>query len=276
MQIHYFLAFCMIGLTLINLALHFFWHTSLIDLVGWKLMDQMYMSLQYYAFLLSVVVFVIAFRETRRYSQLVKNEYSDLELLNINWLWQFIFLVIPMILFWGAELIRIALGGRGQSNLTIAVFLFIALFNYFVSYKAFTQHTLFEVTEPERDRGHNDKTYNTPREVPDQNVCQQIQQAMQTQEYFLDQNLTLHSFARQVQIPARTISSCVNQHAGFNFNEWVNNFRVDKALALINDENMQHLSIEGIGAEAGFKSRSAMYTAFKKKTGRSPGQFREI
>ncbi len=33
-------------------------------------------------------------------------------------------------------------------------------------------------------------------------------------------------------------------------------------------------TIEGIGIDSGFRSRSAMYTAFKKKTGKSPGHFR--
>jgi AraC-like DNA-binding protein len=61
-----------------------------------------------------------------------------------------------------------------------------------------------------------------------------------------------------------------------NFNEWVNNYRVDKALEILQDKKNDHFSIEGVGIDSGFKSRSAMYTAFKKKTGQSPGNFRSV
>ena len=99
---------------------------------------------------------------------------------------------------------------------------------------------------------------------------------MQANEYFLDQNLTIHDFARQIETPARTISACINQVAGNNFNEWVNNFRVEKAILLLTGEKSNYLSVEGVGAEAGFKSRSSMYMAFKKKTGKSPGHFKAV
>jgi methylphosphotriester-DNA--protein-cysteine methyltransferase len=49
---------------------------------------------------------------------------------------------------------------------------------------------------------------------------------------------------------------------------------VDKCLVIIEADTNNQLSIEGIGFDAGFKSRSAMYEAFKKKLGHSPGHFR--
>ena len=97
---------------------------------------------------------------------------------------------------------------------------------------------------------------------------------METKEFYLNQNLSLHDFARHIKISSRIISTCVNYHIGINFNEWVNNYRVEKALALLKDSKSNHLSIEGIGTSSGFKSRSAMYEAFKRKLGKSPGHFR--
>ncbi|MCB0563753.1 MAG: hypothetical protein KDD01_05185 [Phaeodactylibacter sp.] len=131
----------MIGLTIINILLFLIDEATLLDVLGWELMEAFYMSFQYYAFFLTVAVFVIALMETQRYRNLVKNEYSDSALLNINWLWQFIFLIAPIIIIWGIELVRIAMGGRGQSELITLLFLFIALFNYFVDYKAFKKKT---------------------------------------------------------------------------------------------------------------------------------------
>ncbi len=76
--------------------------------------------------------------------------------------------------------------------------------------------------------------------------------------------------------PSRQLSACINNEMEVNFGEWVNNYRVEAALKLLKDQSKAHYSIEGIGEDSGFKSRSAMYAAFKKKTGHSPGHFRNI
>ena len=94
-------------------------------------------------------------------------------------------------------------------------------------------------------------------------------------QYYLNKELTVHSFAKEIDMSPRLISSCINKNIGVNFNEWVNNYRVDYALSIITSDFDNLLSIEGIGSDSGFKSRSAMYTAFKKKLGNSPGHFRK-
>jgi len=275
LKIHYVLAFSIIGLTLVNILLVLFSGKSLIDLLGWKYLEPFFMGQQYYAFLLTLGTFFIALKETRRYQNMIRNEITDFELLDIIWLWQYIFVIAPIILFWGAELFRIALGGTGQSELTTVAYIFIALFNYFVSYKAFTHQTLFEGSPLELKGLDTSLGISEKSSTPiDDDTCKRIQNEMAAKELYLNQNLTIHDFAREIQISARTISSCINKSAGFNFNEWVNNYRVEKALEILKDQNSKHLSIEGIGLNAGFKSRSAMYAAFKKKLGLSPGHFR--
>lgn len=125
LKIHYLLAFGFIGITLINILLVSFSGSPMLDFFGWAFMEHLFMGFQYYAFILTIVSFGIALRETWRYRKLVSNEFTDLAMLDINWLWQFIFVIAPIILFWGAELVRIAIGGRGQSELTIIAYVFI-------------------------------------------------------------------------------------------------------------------------------------------------------
>lgn len=274
-KIHYVLAFGIIGITFINLLLFLISGNPLLHFLGWAFIEQFYLGMQYYAFLFSVVGFIIAIRETLRYRNLVRNEFTDLTMLSINWLWQFIFVIAPIILFWGAELLRIALGGRGQSELTLIAYVFIAIFNYFVSYKAFTHQTLFDGSVDSLNSLDTKPLISEKLSTPvNHEICEKIKGEMEEKEYYLNQNLTIHDFAKEIQISARTISSCINQSVGFNFNEWVNNYRVEKAMEILNDQNHTHLSIEGVGIDSGFKSRSAMYAAFRKKLGKSPGHFR--
>lgn len=278
LKFHYFLGFSILFLTGINIILYLFAGTTLLDIFGWKTLDTFFMAQQYYAFLLTITILVISIRETLNYRNLVRNEFSDISLLDISWLWQCILALTPIVLFWGAELLRIVMGGTGQSELTTIAYLFIAIFNYFVSYKAFTKQTLFDglsnSLQPSETYAEVPDMNDKPHTMVDPEICTKIIHEMEVKESYLNQDLTLHSFANDIHVSARIISSCINQNLGLNFNEWVNNYRVDHALKMIQSDRTNQLSIEGIGLDSGFKSRSAMYASFKKKLGYSPGHFR--
>jgi AraC-like DNA-binding protein len=52
-------------------------------------------------------------------------------------------------------------------------------------------------------------------------------------------------------------------------------YRVRAALEYLNNLQYDHLSVEGIGEMAGFKSNSNFYKRFKNMVGMTPYQFRE-
>ena len=272
---NYILAFAIISITLINIILFLTSGKTSYDILETKYIESFHITQQYYAFLITIAALIISIVETLKYRNIAKNEFSDVTMLSINWLWQFIFVLVPVILLWGAELIRIILGGNGQSEIVTVLWGFIALFMYFVSFKAFIHQDLFDKSKQEIVRKEN-STFNPEKtKTGEENkICETIKEAMEAGQYYLNQDLTLNEFAKEINKSPRLISNCINQSFGFNFNEWVNNYRVDKALDILKDKNKVYLSIEGVGSDSGFKSRSAMYIAFKKKTGETPGYFR--
>ena len=274
-QIHYGIALSINLLFAANVILYLSSGTSLYDHLDYGSINDIFMTQQYYAFFLSLVALAISIREALRYGRVVRGEVSDFSMLNFTWLWQFIGLTTLIVLFWGLELRRILLGGHGQSVLTLYAFLIIALLNYFVSYKAFIHRTLFEDDgEPEIPQRQQEEDESQVSSPVAEEVCHSVQKVMEEYKYYLLPNLTIHEFSKKSSVPARSISWCINNHSRLNFNEWVNSYRVKHALELLKDPKMDHLSIEGIGYDSGFTSRSAMYAAFKKELGKSPGHFR--
>lgn len=275
LKIHYGLALGIVSVTLVNILVFVLTGFPIQEFVAKKWIDALFMGQQVYAFCLSVVTFVIAITETRAYRRKVENEFSDYTLLEIRWLWQFIFSIFPIILLWGAELLRILLGGTGSSDIVLFTWGLLIIFIYFISFKAFRDQHLFEERHKVSPLAAEEiPEESAPRDHSD--ITDKINARMEEGKYYLNQDLTIYDLARELSISPRLISSCVNSHLGVNFSEWVNNFRVDEAMKILEDPDQTHLSIEGVGAEAGFKSRSAMYTAFKKKTGHPPGHFRNL
>lgn len=276
LKFHYVLVFSVMFLTLPNLILFVTNGKSIHDYFSWNTISTVFLANQYYAFFLTIVALVISIREVLRYKNEIKNAYSDMDMLEIKWLWQFIFGLVPITVMWGFELTRIAFGGSGMSIFVLLTWAFIIVFIYFVSFIAFQRKNLFEGA-PELVLGDEEETAqkNDPQGRDFDAMSEALQDAMKSHNYYLNHNLTIYDLSREMNIPPRLLSKCINQNLGVNFNEWVNNYRVEKALEILKDPSKIHYSIEGVGEDAGFKSRSAMYTAFKKKTGYSPGYFRK-
>lgn len=275
LRINYFLAFAIFLLTPLNLLFHFTMDAAIRDVFGVRTTNAIFMASQYAAFLLTVAAFVISVIETYRYKKMVENELSDFGMLQINWLWQFIFILLPIIILWGLELVYIIMGGRGPSEFLSVTWFFIFVFLYFFSFKAFRNPNLFDKVPDDIQ-----KEIGLRSEPKEKHPCKEENRAkiiseMEERQFYLNEELTLHSFAREIDMSSRLISSCINKSMGYNFNEWVNGYRVQRALELIESDSENRLSIEGIGSDSGFKSRSAMYAAFKKKLGRSPGHYRK-
>lgn len=274
LSVNYLLATLVLCLTPLNIVLHLFGNTRIRDVFGVENTNLIFMTSQYLAFGLTVVAFLISIVETYRYKKMVQNEYTDYGMLQINWLWQFIFILLPIIILWGLELSYILAGGAGPSEYLSITWIFVFVFLYFFSFKAYRNPNLFEKVPQETQREISIRNQEKEKHPCKEEHRAKIISEMEKHQFFLNEELTLHSFAREIDMSSRLISSCVNKNMGFNFNEWVNNYRVERALEIIKSDSENKLSIEGIGSDSGFKSRSAMYAAFKKKLGHSPGHYR--
>ena len=86
-------------------------------------------------------------------------------------------------------------------------------------------------------------------------------------------DLTLSQVSQKSNIPAKTISFILNHYLKKGFNEYINQYRVDAALDKIQNGEIYNLTVEGIGLEVGFSSRSTFYRSFKKATGQHPSYY---
>jgi len=92
---------------------------------------------------------------------------------------------------------------------------------------------------------------------------------------YLDPYLSAESLADAARIPRRELSQLLNKHLGINFNKLILQCRIEHAMKLLSQPENRQLTIEQIGQQAGFLSRSAFYRSFTQQTGLPPAVFRE-
>jgi len=89
---------------------------------------------------------------------------------------------------------------------------------------------------------------------------------------YQDENLSLSSLAEAVGVSSHQLSELINTRLGMGFSRYVRECRVRAAQTLLISAPAR--SILSIGMDAGFRSQSAFYAAFREVTGQSPGDYR--
>jgi AraC-like DNA-binding protein len=102
------------------------------------------------------------------------------------------------------------------------------------------------------------------------NQVTMVKKYMAEQEPYLEPNLTIQELATRLKIPARDLSILINHHIGQHFFDFVNEYRIKKAMEILKDPAKAAFTVQEIFYEVGFNSKSSFNTAFKKHTGQTP------
>lgn len=104
-------------------------------------------------------------------------------------------------------------------------------------------------------------------------LLEEIDQLMDVRKLHLKQDLKLDDIAKQAGLSRHLISQVLNETHGGGYTQYIKELRVNEAKRLI--ASRPELSLEGIGYEAGFRSKSSFFDAFKKTTNLTPSAFKK-
>lgn len=100
----------------------------------------------------------------------------------------------------------------------------------------------------------------------------QINEYIRTQP-FTDPDFNMKSISNHLQVPHYHIEYLFRYYNQYAFTEFRNVLRVNYVITQIENGSHNNLTIEGIGKNAGFSSRSSFFRVFKQVTGKTPKQY---
>ncbi|WP_299274467.1 helix-turn-helix domain-containing protein [uncultured Psychroserpens sp.] len=133
---------------------------------------------------------------------------------------------------------------------------------YFLSYKAFQLKII-------------DVDGSIFKQNDDALVFNQISKLFKEEKLYLDAQLSLASLGKQIGKGTQKTSEIINQYAKQNFNDFVNNHRIQDAKKLLLSESTKNHTIASIAFDVGFSSLSSFNSAFKKFEKTTPSAFRK-
>ena len=95
------------------------------------------------------------------------------------------------------------------------------------------------------------------------------------EKLYKDPGLSAVSLADALNISPSDLTLYLNRVLKKNFNQYITDFRIEQSKRLFKAPSAAKMTIEQVMLKSGFNSKSVFNTAFKKKTGLTPSQFRK-
>ena len=101
-----------------------------------------------------------------------------------------------------------------------------------------------------------------------------LQHVMDSDQPFLENDLTLADLAQRVGATPHQLSQLFSQHLGETFFDFINRHRVDAVRLTLSRPQAAGRPLLEIALECGFGSKSTFNDTFRRLTGMSPGAYR--
>lgn len=215
--------------------------------------------------------------ELKKYHQRLKEKFSNIEKLKLNWLKYIIF---GIAIVWMLEIIQVILIDIVEKPDNIAynyIYAAVSILIYLITYKSLKQPEVFLFADEENTKGKQKapiyKKSGLSEEAASESLSKLIK-IMDEEKPYLKNDLTLPDLASSIHLSTHNLSEVINTKLNQNFYDLINKYRVEEVKRLIEKDEEIKFSILALGFEAGFSSKSAFYSAFKKVTGITPAQYR--
>lgn len=217
---------------------------------------------------------VIGFIKIKKYQAKIKNIYSKIECIGLDWLKRlyvsFIILLILYFFMWAGGTTFI--GHRPFSPdfhyLGAAFTLFLFIFAYWgiTQPEILTQDIHAQLIKKNGIQLDADKI---------KVYLNRLKKIMEEAKPYVDNDLTIHDLAKISAIPTYYLSKIINQQLNKSFYDYINFYRIQEAKKRLIQPTYDHYTILAIALDCGFNSKSAFNVAFKKFTKTTPSRFKK-
>ncbi len=212
-----------------------------------------------------------------RYQNKAQNTLANFNPDIFKWLWTFLTLTL---IIWT---IKLTSDIRDSQTLSVWGDFLIVIFIYCVAIAQWRNPRLFRVdkldsidntesvtTEFDERQEHTSGNLDESTRI---SLLSTIKDFMEEHKPYLDNQLTLTTLSDAVGLSNHNLSEVLNQQEGKNFYQFVNRYRVNHLIKLL--EQDKHSKILDLALASGFSSKSTFNAVFKQFTDLTPTQYRK-
>ena len=231
--------------------------------------------------------FLLSLYHYQQYRKQIFDTLSYAEEIAYSWVRRFLilFLIIPL-----PRILFFVLNPEwGQFGRKFWYYFSISLVTYYLAIRGYNHTLLLRSAHAQRPSDLQTAVYHLspilqnisnepepsqsaePDEHPE--AMEKIQQLMHEKQLYENPVLNLGDIATELNVTPKVISQTINKHTGMNFNNYINQFRVQAVIHKFSSNMHEEITLLGIAYSCGFNSKSTFNRAFKKYTGLTPREY---
>ena len=233
-----------------------------------------------------IIYFLFSFALVNKYRRLLLENYSNASLFNYRWLFQLLAILGFEFIIASLKNLFMFFGSEPAYFYSMLVTALVAVaYIIWLVMKAMLHPELFRgidsklqlVSSMVREEAEKYDNTGTPGNLNEKinEKIYTLNKYMANEEPFLDPSLTIYDLAKQIDMPTKELSLLINHDLNQHFFDFINGFRIRKAMEILKDLSKKEFTVLEILYEVGFNSKSSFNTAFKKYTQLTPTQYRK-
>lgn len=215
------------------------------------------------ALIFSLWIIARLFRAIPDYNRILRENFSNTENLDLEWLWKLLIFFIILLSLWAYSALHISTPADILYNVSSGIMWCV------ICYAIYKQQPLILAEETEPVPSEPSVTTDTIR--PD--FTKKLAQLFDEQKIWLNPRLTLGEVAQLLGSNRTYLSDYLNHKLGTSFYEYVNEYRIRAVEKLLSSPDCT-LTIEAIAENCGFNSVSTFRRVFIRRFGCTPIRYR--
>ncbi|MBL7885950.1 MAG: helix-turn-helix transcriptional regulator [Flavobacterium sp.] len=229
--------------------------------------------IEFLAIIFNQIIYTVVFFHIRKIEKTTRNFNANSIQIRLNWLKKIIVFLFILSFIWLFLMVKTVVTDTKVNF--YALWIGISILIYWLGYIGIYK---FGIIEERKNLKKYAKETNTNYSIVEKQKSNHIisfEHLIHNQKRFLDSDLTLDAIAEELNLSKSYLSRTINAELGTGFVEYVNSLRIEEAKSYLINPDFSNYTLEAIGLEAGFNSKSAFYSSFKKITGLTPSEFKK-
>ena len=218
----------------------------------------------------AIIYLLLGIRLANKYNKQVNDYYSNTEGRNMNWVRNLSITILVVSFF----AISLALIGRSffthhPLSLLIPSVVFSTIY-FLIGFYGNQQQLSKDNLLISKDASDLDEISSSQ----EKKLKSKLVSLFENEKIYRQSDLRIITVSEALQTNRTYISRMINEEFGVNFNEFVNQYRVQEAEQLLRQKENNTYTLDYIAEQVGFGSGNSFTRAFKEYKGLTPGKFR--